>query len=171
MKRHYLKLLRFCLPAALLAVTLNFCAAQDSDIIKIHKQSQIGMTPPIPVSLEGFTGEALSVLKFDLYVQGFDFVSPDQAQYQITGSNNGVVQGRVTDRVSKRVVLARSFTGGSVRREAHALSDEIVLAITGKNGIAQLRNATARIAFKKQAGSSGPGEIYVSDFDGNDPQA
>ena len=171
MKYHRLNLLKFCLPAALLAVTLNFCPAQDSDVITVHKQSQIGMTPPIPVSLEGFSGEVLSVLKFDLYVQGFDFVSPDQAQYQITGSNNGAVQGRVIDRVSKRVVVARSYTGGSARREAHALSDEIVLAITGRNGIAELRNATAKIAFKKQAGSSGPGEIYVADFDGNDPQA
>ncbi|HEU6447345.1 MAG TPA: hypothetical protein VFV23_02765 [Verrucomicrobiae bacterium] len=156
-----------------LAATLasGWMPANGQGNLTMHEQIRMGDTPPIPVSLEGFSGEVESVLRFDLYVQGFSFVSPDAAQYQITGSNNGNVEGRVTDKVSKKVILARSYTGASLRREAHALSDEIVLAITGKKGIAELNGSTARIAFKKQPGGYGPGEIYVSEFDGYGAQA
>ncbi len=104
-------------------------------------------------------------MKFDLYVQGFSFVGPDAAQYLISGSNAGNVQGRVTDRFAKSSLLARSYTGASLRREAHAFADDIVLAITGKKGIAQ-----TKIAFKDEA-PDGAGEIYGADFDGHNPQA
>ena len=49
----------------------------------------VGNSKPIPVSLDGFSGEVADVLKFDLYVQGFSFVAPDAAQYQISGSSRG----------------------------------------------------------------------------------
>ncbi|MFZ1074566.1 MAG: hypothetical protein WAO21_14155 [Verrucomicrobiia bacterium] len=125
----------------------------------------MGQTPPIPVSLDGFTGEVADVLKFDLYVQGFSIVSPDAAQYIISGSNAGNVQGRVTAPFSKSTLLARSYTGASLRREAHAFANDIVLAITGKKGI-----ALTKIAFKAEQ-ADGNGEIYISDFDGHNPQA
>lgn len=172
MKRNCLNILGLVLPVALTVAVINVCHSQnDSDVIQITKRTQIGNTPPIPVSLEGFSGEVESVLKFDLYVQGFAFVAPADAQYLITGSNNGMVQGRVTDKVSKKVIVSKSYSGASERREAHALSDEIVQAITHKQGIAELRGATAKIAFKRQASGYGPGEIYVADFDGNSAQA
>jgi len=125
----------------------------------------IGQTKPIPVSLEGFTGEAADVLKFDLYVQGFSFVAPESAQYRISGSSAGNVQGQVKDAISRQVKFSRSYTGASVRRQAHAFADDIVFAITGKKGIGQ-----TKIAFKAQA-PHGEGEIYVSDFDGHNAQA
>ncbi|HEY4416123.1 MAG TPA: LpqB family beta-propeller domain-containing protein [Verrucomicrobiae bacterium] len=126
---------------------------------------------PVPVALEGFTGEALDVLKFDLYVQGFSFVSPDAAQYVIHGSDAGDVSGTVTDRYARRVILSRSYNGASVRRQAHAFADDIVSAITGKPGIAQLRGATAKVVYKTQPTGNGPGEIYIADFDGKSAQA
>ena len=145
-------------------VALNFCQAQEE--INIQQQINVlGQTKPVPVSLEGFTGEAAEVLKFDLYVQGFSFVTPDIAQYRIIGSNTGNVQGYVTDRISRQTKFSRSYTGASLRRQAHAFADDIVLAITGKKGIGQ-----TKIAFKAQA-PSGNGEIYVSDFDGHNAQA
>jgi TolB protein len=52
-----------------------------------------------------------------------------------------------------------------LRRQAHAFADDIVFAITGKKGI-----GLTKIAFKAQS-PDGTGEIYVSDFDGNNPQA
>jgi len=125
----------------------------------------IGQTKPIPVSLEGFTGEAADVLKFDLFVQGFSFVAPESAQYRISGSSAGNVQGQVKDAISRQVKFSRSYTGASVRRQAHAFADDIVFAITGKKGIGQ-----TKIAFKAQA-PHGEGEIYVSDFDGHNAQA
>ncbi|MGA3284310.1 MAG: hypothetical protein ABSD57_07620 [Verrucomicrobiota bacterium] len=162
MKKNCLQLIKICLPVFLFAAVI----ARGQNEINIEQNITVmGMTKPIPVALDGFSGEVLDVLKFDLYVQGFSFVAPDAAQYIISGSNAGNVQGRVTDRFSKTSLLARSYTGALLRREAHAFTDGIVLAITGKKGIAQ-----TKIAFKDEA-PDGDGEIYVADFDGHNPQA
>src|SRR5262245_10046027 len=103
----------------------------------------MGGTKPIPVSGSRVTGEIDRALQFDLYVQGFSFTSPETAQYQITGSNNGHVQGRLFDTQSKSAKFSKSYSGASLRRQIHALSDDIVEAVTGKKGIAQ-----TRISFK-----------------------
>jgi TolB protein len=164
MKNKITHSIKIVLPIILAFVALNFCRAQDE--INISTTINIiGQTKPIPVSLEGFTGEAADVLKFDLYVQGFSFVTPEAAQYKISGSSAGNVQGYVTDAISRQTKFSRSYTGASLRRQAHAFADDIVFAITGKKGIGQ-----TKIAFKAQA-PSGNGEIYVSDFDGHNPQA
>ena len=162
MKKICLPLIKLCLTVFLVAAV----TARGQNEINIESQITVmGMTKPIPVSLDGFTGEVADALKFDLYVQGFSFVSPDAAQYIITGSNTGNVQGRVTSPFSKSTLLSRSYTGASLRRQAHAFADDIVMAITGKKGIAQ-----TKIAFKDEA-PDGDGEIYVADFDGHNPQA
>lgn len=155
---------KFCLPVLLVIAGANVSHSQNE--IVIVKEQPIGLTPPVPVSLEGFTGEVENVLKFDLYVQGFAFVAPDAAQYQIRGSNTGDVVGTVTDKYAGKALLSRRYTGASLLAQAHLFADDIVLAITGKKGIAQ-----TRIAFKAQPTGSGPGEIYVADFDGYEAQA
>jgi len=71
----------------------------------------------------------------------------------------------VTDRFSKNALLARSYTGASIRREAHAFADDIVMAIRHEKGI-----ALTKIVFKAEQ-PDGNGEIYVADFDGHNPQA
>jgi TolB protein len=143
---------KICLSIFLAIVAVNLCCGQDSDVIQIHKQLDVlGGTKPIPVSLDGFSGEVADVLKFDLYVQGFSFVAPDAAQYQISGSNSGNVIGHVSDTVAKKEILSRGYTDASLRRQAHAFADDIVFAITGKKGIALTKIA--------------------SDFDGGNPQA
>jgi TolB protein len=137
----------------------NFLYGQEE--VNIHKQIDVlGQTKPIPVALSGFSGEAADVLKFDLYVQGFSVVSPDEAQYLISGSDAGNVSGNVTDKIAKTVILSRSYNGASMRRQAHAFADDIVEAIQKMKGVGQ-----TKIAFKSQA-SSGAGEIVVADFDG-----
>ena len=161
MKKIRLNVLKICRLVFLLAAV----AARGQNEIIIEHQITMGMTPPTPVSLQGFSGEVLDVLKFDLYVQGFSFVTPDAAQYIISGSNAGNVQGRVTDRFSKSSLLARSYTGASLRREAHTFADDIVFVTRHAKGI-----ALTKIAFKDEA-PNGEGEIYVADFDGYNPQA
>ena len=164
MKKRFLNSIKICLPVFFAMTAIHFSSGQDE--IQIQKQIDVpGQTKPVPVSLEGFSGEAADVLKFDLYVQGFTFVSPDTAQYQISGSNGGNVQGRVVDRFSKNTLLSRSYTGTTLRRQAHAFADDIVQAVTGKKGIAQ-----TQVAFKVKA-ASGNGEIYVADFDGHNAKA
>src|SRR5438046_5123814 len=122
-----------------------------------------GQTKPIPVSVSGFSGEVAQVLQFDLYVQGFSFTNSEAAQYLITGSNNGNVQGRATDNLNKSTLVSKSYTGASPRREAHAFVDDFVQAL-GRKGIGR-----TKIAFKGDTGSSS--EIYLADFDGHNAQA
>jgi TolB protein len=164
MKNNYLSLIKPCLPILLAVFAVNFARGQNE--INIQQEINVlGSTRPVPVSLDGFSGEVAEVLKFDLYVQGFTFVSPDAAQYQISGSGGDSVQGRVVDRFSKNALLSRSYTGTTLRRQAHAFADDIVQAITGKKGIAQ-----TKIAFKVES-AGGNGEIYAADFDGHNAQA
>ena len=164
MKNNCLNLLKISLPVLLAATIANFASGQDSEI-QVSGHANIFGEKPIPVSLDGFSGEVESVLKFDLYVQGFAFVTPDLAQYQISGNAGGNVTGSVPDKFAKKVILSRGYTGAALRREAHAFADDIVFAITGRKGIGQ-----TKIAFKSQA-ADGTGEIYVSDFDGHDARA
>ncbi|MEI6074943.1 MAG: hypothetical protein WCS94_05170 [Verrucomicrobiota bacterium] len=148
----------------LAAVALAGARAQE---IRIENTIKIvGMTKPIPVALDGFTGEAAEVLKFDLYVQGFSFVTPEAAQFLIHGSGAGSVSGSVTDKVSRRVMLSSSYNGASLRRQAHAFANDIVQTIQNKPGI-----GLTKIAFKSQPSGFGGGEIYVADFDGYGAQA
>ncbi|HEX5400024.1 MAG TPA: hypothetical protein VFY06_13345 [Verrucomicrobiae bacterium] len=147
---------------------VNFTLAQDEQnpiVIPGHVNPNPFGQKPIPVSISGFSGDVAAVLKFDLYVQGFSFVTPDAAQYQISGSNDGNVVGHLTDKLAQKELLSRSYSGATLRRQAHTFANDIVFAVTGKKGI-----GLTQIAFKAQR-PDGTGEIYVSDFDGNNPQA
>src|ERR1039458_3202981 len=162
MKKNYLPLLKIYLTVFIFTAV----GAYSQNEITIRPElTVLGSTKPILVSLEGFSGEVADVLKFDLYVQGFSFVAPDAAQYQISGTSAGSVSGRVMDRFAKSTILSRSYTGAALRRQAHTFADDIVQAITGKKGIGQ-----TKIAFKAQS-STGNGEIYVADFDGYNKQS
>jgi TolB protein len=98
-------------------------------------------------------------------VQGFNFTNAENAQYIITGSNNGNLQGRVTDHYAKSTLVSKAYSGASLRRQAHAFADEFVAAIPNRGkGISQ-----TKIAFKVDSG--GNSEIYVADFDGHGAQA
>jgi len=132
--------------------------ANAQEAIDIEKLAGPGKERPVLVSLSGFTGEAAEVIQFDLYVQGFAVTSPEAAQYQLSGSNNGNLQGRVTDRMNKNVVVSKAYSGAALRRQAHAFVDDFMAALLRKP-IAQ-----TKIGFKGQNGSNG--EIYIADFDG-----
>src|SRR5438105_3918741 len=103
-----------------------------------------GNERPILVSLNGFAGEADQVIHFDLYVQGFAVTNSEVAQYLISGSANGNLQGRVTDRVNKNVLVAKAYSGASLRRQAHAFVDDFVQAL-GRKPI-----GNTKLAFKGQ---------------------
>ena len=148
----------------MLAGALNILKAQDQPIIISGNGSTFGQKP-IPIALDGFSSEAASVIQFDLYAQGFSIVPPDQAQYLIHGTGGENVAGTVTDKFARKVILSRGYNGASVRRQAHAFADDFVLAVQNKKGIGQ-----TKIAFKTQPSGIGPGEIYVSDFDGHGAQ-
>ena len=154
---------RITLAVLFCVALLGVSAFSQENTISIDKERGPGRERPILVSMTGFTGEAAQVLQFDLYVQGFAFTNAEAAQYLISGSNNGNLQGRATDRINnQRTLVAKAYSGASVRRQAHAFVDDFVQALSRKP-IAQ-----TKIAFKGQNGSNG--EIFISDFDGFNAQ-
>src|ERR1041384_1664880 len=80
--------------------------------ITITGQSGPGKEKPILVSLSGFTGEAVQVLQFDLYVQGFAFTNAEGAQYLISGSNNGNLTAQAKDKFTKQLLVNKAYSGG-----------------------------------------------------------
>jgi TolB protein len=134
--------------------------AGEPEELSIPKEMTTFGQKPVPVSLEGFTGEGAQVLKFDLYVQGFTFVGPDTAQYIIKGSDAGNITGSLADKFAKNTLFSKSYNGASLRRQAHAFADDVVAAIRNTKPI-----GGSKIAYKSQS-TAGAGEIFVSDFDG-----
>jgi TolB protein len=118
----------------------------------------------IPIAISGFSGELNQALRFDLEIAGFTNVSAQAAQYLVSGSHNGNVQGRLTDQNNKNTLLSKAYSGSSPRRQIHAFADDIVQTITGVKGIAQ-----TKIAFKVDTGAKS--EIYIADYDGFNAQA
>jgi TolB protein len=133
-------------------------AENSSDSIILKGSKFIGSSEPVPISMSGYSGEAQSVLKFDLEVAGFEFVDADKAAFFLRGGNNGKVEGSLTDK-SKLSLFAKAYTGGTTRSQSHALANDVIFAVTGVKGITQ-----TRIAFKTAAGNSS--EIFVADYDG-----
>lgn len=155
---------------------LPACPLLADDIIQIQKEANfLGLTPPTPISITGFTGEVDAALKFDLTVMGFTNVPPGSARYLLSGSNSGgEVRGvlslggdyakshngsTVRADSSGSVLFSKVYNGANIRAQAHRLSDDVVLKLTGVNGIAE-----TRIAFKGWHGKNS--EIYVADYDG-----
>jgi TolB protein len=138
--------------AGLLAFPMR--GAEEFDISRVGQGTRL-----IPISLAGFTGDVSQTVRFDLEVAGFKVVGADDAQFLISGSNNADLSGLVTDRISKAVLLSKSYKDAAPRALAHAFADDVVLVLTGRKGIAQ-----TRIAFRIQTGSSS--EIYIADYDG-----
>lgn len=135
--------------------------AGEPERIRISAEAWV-TTPPIPIAMSGYTGEVDRVLRFDLEVAGFKFVSESDGscQYVLKGGSAGRVEGRLTDVVKGATLFAKAYSGGSARSQAHALADDVVLEVTGKAGIAR-----TKIAFKATQGQTS--EVYVSDYDGH----
>jgi TolB protein len=156
MKRTFATFISFTLLVTNLALA-------DEVLPPLRRTLEPGNTKPILVSVTGLTGEAVTTLRFDLYVQGFAFTNAEAAQYLISGSNNGNLQAKAIDPHNNTTLVSKTYSGADLRRQVHAFADDFILALGGK-GIAQ-----TKIAFK---GENGPNsEIYVADFDGHNGQA
>src|ERR1043166_613129 len=151
----------FLFLAAICAGLITVRAAEPTIVIP----GEADTTKLIPMTMTGFSGEAALVLRFDLEIAGFDFDRPEKALFALSGSNAGQVEGHLVDHTKGRL-LDRAYNGGSTRSQAHALANDVILAITQKRGIAQ-----TKIAFKVDAGAQGAGEIYVADYDGHNAVA
>lgn len=147
---------RFAQIAGLWIVTATVALAQQD--LEITKEVAGGKF--IPISLKGFSTEISRVLEYDLEIVGFKVVEESRSQYVLSGSSGSRVEGRLTDRLGQKTVLAKAYSGGDLRMQAHALSDDVVQAVTGSPGIAR-----TKIAFRVKDGRTS--EIYMADYDGH----
>ena len=134
----------------------NFGHAQKTIDVDIFDSGEV---KAIPVHIEGFTGDILSLLKFDLFVQGFEFVDKTKAQFIIKGSNTGNVSGAVYDQLKRGFILNKRYQGGNLRMQGHTFANNVVESITGSPGI-----GLSKITFRQFHGRNT--EIHVADFDG-----
>jgi len=150
-------LIQFPVLTGLFLASLALGQAQRSIDVDVFDAGEV---KAIPVTLEGFTDEILALLKFDLFVQGFEFVDKAKAQFTIKGTNSGGINGAVYDHVKREYILNKRYQGGSLRRQAHTFANNAVEAITGSPGI-----GLTKIAFRQFHGRDT--EIHVADFDGH----
>jgi len=145
--------------AAAIAAWTLMGSARPAEELTIEKVGALGR---IPIAVEGYSGEAAQVLRFDLEIAGFRYVDRSQAQYLLAGKSVNRVEGALTDLVSGARLFSKAYTGATLRVQAHALADDVVQAVTGRPGIAR-----TRIAFRVTR--NGVSEIYVADYDGHNP--
>lgn len=149
------QLIAICIGLAVCSLTTSVMAQTGVDIHIVKPANML-----IPVSISGLSGEAAAVVKFDLSVLGI--VEGNPAQYYITGSSNGRVEGRLANG-DKKNIFAKIYQGGGIRKEAHAFAEDILKEI--RSGLKPIFNT--QIAFR--TGGQSTMEIGVADFDGFNP--
>lgn len=104
-----------------------------------------------------------SIVANDVRLSGYlGLAKPEAAEFVQHGSvrPDGSVECFLTHVVTKKVFLSKAYPAqADTRRLAHAISDDLVKAITGQRGIAQ-----TRIAFILKRGANK--ELAVMDYDG-----
>ena len=111
--------------------------------------------------LQGPAGATTTeILKTDLTRSGvIRFVTNPQGAFAVHGGSTPTrIDAELRDQQGQ-VVFKRAYNGSNIERLAHQLNDDIVLAITGKPGI-----ATSQVAFVSN--KTGRKEIYLCDYDG-----
>lgn len=118
------------------------------------------------IAISGFTGDTgtlTEVLRNDAKLS-FCFLlsTPTDAEFVQQGTVRGdAVECTVVQRLSQRTVLSKTYPmNKDLRRLAHAISDDMVQAITGQRGIAQ-----TKIAFIYSKGRVR--ELAMMDYDGH----
>ncbi len=118
----------------------------------------------VPIALSGFGGEVAAVLRFDLEVQGFKIVPEISAKYILSGKNSDAVQGALQD-ANQAFLFNKTFNGGTLRMQAHTLSDTVVEAVHGIRGVAR-----TKILYTMKTGARA-WEVFTADYDGHNPVA
>lgn len=111
--------------------------------------------------LQGPAGAtATEILRTDLTRSGvIRFVQNPQGAFAVHGGSTPTrIDAELRDQQGK-ILFKRAYNGSNIERLAHQLNDDIILAISGKPGI-----ATSQVAFVSN--KSGRKEIYLCDYDG-----
>lgn len=92
---------------------------------------------------------------------GFDMLV--RGEFSVKGDRL-TVEYRLFDVINRKLIIAKRYLGTAkeLRRFSHSFADEILHSVTGEKGV-----FTTRIAYVST--QSGNKEIYVMDWDGNNP--
>jgi len=92
---------------------------------------------------------------------GFDLLV--RSEYSLKGEQL-TIEFRLFDVINRKLITSKRYLGKlrDLRRLSHSFADEILLALTGEKGV-----FTTRIAYVST--QTGNKEIYVMDWDGNNP--
>ena len=113
-------------------------AGASGDPNRLTVIGEVDETKLVPIAISGFDGKVATVLRFDLEVQGFKIVPKASAKYILSGNNDGVVEGALQD-ANQAFLFNKTFNGGTLRMQAHTLSDTVVQAVHGVRGIARTK--------------------------------
>ena len=139
-------------------------AGASGDPNRLTVIGEVDETKLVPIAISGFDGKVATVLRFDLEVQGFKIVPKASAKYILSGNNDGVVEGALQD-ANQAFLFNKTFNGGTLRMQAHTLSDTVVQAVHGVRGIAR-----TKILYTMKTGARA-WEVFTADYDGHNPVA
>ena len=139
-------------------------AGTSGDYDRVIVIGEVDEAKLVPIAISGFGGEVATVLRFDLEVQGFKIVPKASAKYILSGNNGGAVEGALQD-ANQAFLFNKTFNGGTLRMQAHTLSDTVVQAVRGVRGIAR-----TKILYTMKTGARA-WEVFTADYDGHNPVA
>jgi TolB protein len=156
----------------ILCLLILFCADVKAGVLPSWLQFWKSGPKTSPVKVEkksvsvaafgGGTGaSARQALVAELTTAREFLLTEDKADFTISGSSVG---GRITGRIvnaSGKELIERTYAAPGLDENAKALADDVILAITGKPGL-----ATSRIVFVSD--KSGTKQVYLCDPDGRE---
>jgi len=147
---------RPCLLMVMIATGISHALfAQNAEVdVRIEAQKAI------PIAISGFSQEVERVLEFDLFVVGFEAVKNGNAQFQLTAVPGAELAASLRDGTTGRELFRRAYPEGTLRAQAHTLSDHVVQAVLPQ----QKPIGRTKIAFCMDQGRDA--EVMVADFDG-----
>ncbi len=149
---------RLALLALLACAALSPLAAQLEDELTVTGSNRV------PLSLRSFGGNAGAAatarLRAALRDSGVVAFSDRPDAFRVQGSADGPQVLATLSNPAGQTVFERRYAAGSLPASVHALSDDIVFALTGRPGF-----ASSRIVFTARRGRSK--EIFLCDYDGS----
>ncbi|HUF60591.1 MAG TPA: hypothetical protein VMN36_00820 [Verrucomicrobiales bacterium] len=139
------------------------CAAVSPLPAQLEDELTVTGSNRVPLSLRSFAGSAGAAaterLRADLRDSGVITFSNRPDAFRVQGSADGSQALATLFNPAGQSVFDRRYDAGSLPASIHALSDDIVFALTGRPGF-----ASSRIVFTARRGRSK--EIFLCDYDG-----
>lgn len=145
-----------CAAAALCLCATTAVRAEDVPI-RIEKDAN----HLIAINVSGLNDETARVVRYDLEVLGMEATTPDKAEYLISGTFNGSLQGQLAD-ANKRVIFRNVYQGSVARSLAHAFANDVATQLRGAGSGSIYKT---RIAYRVEQQTVS--EVVVADYDGH----